>query len=225
MLLKTSREVGIFMNDPGIMQMFVDAGAIITESHFVYNSGRHSSVYINKDALYLHTGIISQLCQSMAQPYVADEIDVVIGPVLGGIVLSQWTTQALNGKRTAGETLAVYAEKEQGSDQAFAFYRSYDKYIPGKNILVVEDILTTGGSVRRVIELVRRHGGRVVGVSALCNRGNVQPKDVGDVPINTLITLNLETYAEENCPFCEQHVPINTDVGKGRIFLAKQRTV
>ncbi len=213
------------MNDPKIMQMFVDAGAIITGSHFVYNSGRHSSVYINKDALYLHTGIISQLCQSMAQPYTPDEIDSVVGPVLGGIVLSQWTTHALNTQRITGETLAVYAEKEQGSDHAFAFYRGYDKHISGKNILVVEDILTTGGSVRRVIELVRKHGGNVVGVSALCNRGNVQPKDVGDVPISTLITLDLETYAEEDCPFCEQHVPINTDVGKGRMFLAKQKAV
>ena len=213
------------MNDPEIMQMFIDAGAIITGSHFVYNSGRHSSVYINKDALYLHTGIISQLCQRMVQTYIPDEIDVVVGPVLGGIVLSQWTTYALNTKRTAGETLAVYAEKESGSDRAFAFYRGYDKHIPGKNILVVEDILTTGGSVRRVVELVRKHGGNVIGVSALCNRGNVQPKDVGDVPISTLITLDLETYAEEDCPFCEQHVPINTDVGKGRMFLAKQKAV
>ena len=210
------------MNDPAIMQMFVDAGAIITDSHFVYNSGRHSSVYINKDALYLHTGIISQLCQNMAQPYDAEQIDVVVGPVLGGIVLSQWTTYSLNSRRATGETLAVYAEKEQGSDQNFTFHRGYDQHIAGKNILVVEDILTTGGSVRRVIELVRKHGGNVIGVSALCNRGNVQSQDIGDVPIHTLITLDLATYTPEECPFCEQQVPINTIVGKGRMFLAKQ---
>ena len=210
------------MNDPAIMQLFVDAGAIITASHFVYNSGRHSSVYINKDALYLHTGIISQLCQNMASPYDTEQIDVVVGPVLGGIVLSQWTTYHLNSRRVTGETLAVYAEKEQGSDQNFTFHRGYDQHIAGKNILVVEDILTTGGSVRRVIELVRKHGGNVIGVSALCNRGNVQPQDVGDVPIHALITLDLATYAPEECPFCEQQVPINTMVGKGRMFLAKQ---
>jgi len=213
------------MNDATSMRMFSDVGAIVTGSHFVYTSGRHSSVYINKDALYLHTHIISQLCQRMTQPYAPDEIDVVVGPVLGGIVLSQWTTHALNTKRTVGETLAVYAEKEAGSDHAFAFYRGYDKHIPGKNILIVEDILTTGGSVRRVVELIRKHGGNVVGVSALCNRGKVRPEDMGDVPISTLITLDLETYTEEDCPFCEQHIPINTDVGKGRMFLAKQKAV
>ncbi len=211
------------MNNPAIMQQFIDAKAIITNSHFVYNSGRHSSVYINKDALYLHTGVIAELCRQMAQAYEADAIDVVVGPVLGGIVLSQWTTHALNSRRTMGETLAVYAEKESGSDQNFTFTRGYDAYITGKNVLVVEDILTTGGSVRRVVELIRKHKGNVVGVSALCNRGNVQAQAVGDVPIATLITLDLETYSEETCPFCQQGVSINTTVGKGRIFLTRQK--
>ncbi len=212
------------MNDPKIMQIVADVGAIITDSHFVYSSGRHSSVYINKDALYLHTKVISSLCQMMAAPYNADRIDVVVGPVLGGIVLSQWVAHHLNGNRSSGETLAVYAEKEgEGSDRKFFFYRDYDKYISGKNVLVVEDVLTTGGSARQVIQLVRMHGGNVVGLSALCNRGRVQPEDVDNVPIHTLIKVTLETFSETQCPFCRQQIPINTDLGKGRVFLAKQK--
>jgi orotate phosphoribosyltransferase len=211
------------MSQETIMQMFRDAGAIVTDSHFVYNSGRHSSVYINKDSLYLHTRIIAALCAAMARPYDANTIDVVVGPVLGGIVLSQWVAFALNERRTSGETLAVYAEKEgTGPTQRFLFQRGYDRYIPGKNVLVVEDVLTTGGSVRGVVELVRAQGGRVVGISALCNRGNVRAEAVGNVPIETLLTLPLETYTEEECPFCQQGVPINTTLGKGRAFLAKR---
>lgn len=211
------------MNDLAIMQLFVDAGAIITDSHFVYSSGRHSSVYINKDALYLHTGAISKLCELMVCPYDADQIDAVVGPVLGGIVLSQWAAHHLNQRRATGETLAVYAEKgSDGTDKKFFFSRGYDKYIAGKNILVVEDVLTTGGSVRQVIELVRQHGGNVVGLSALCNRGNVQPADVGGVPVQSVIAITLETFAEAECPFCQQQVPINTELGKGRAFLAKK---
>ena len=211
------------MNDPVIMQLFVDAGAIITDSHFVYSSGRHSSVYINKDALYLHTGAISRLCELMVRSYDADQIDVVVGPVLGGIVLSQGTAHHLNQRRTTGETLAVYAEKgNDGTDKKFFFSRGYDKYIAGKNILVVEDVLTTGGSVRQVIELVRQHGGNVVGLSALCNRGNVQHADVGDVPLQSVIAITLETFTEAECPFCQQQVPINTELGKGRAFLTKK---
>lgn len=212
------------MNDPQIMQMFTGVGAIISDSHFVYSSGRHSSVYINKDALYLHTKTIAALCELMARPYDVEQIDAVVGPVLGGIVLSQWVAHALNVRRTSGETLAIYAEKDNDSpDKTFSFHRGYDKYIPGKNILVVEDILTTGSSVRQVIELIRRHGGNVVGLSALCNRGNVEAVDVGNVPLQSLIHINLETFAEADCPFCKAGVPINMNVGKGRAFLAKQQ--
>ncbi len=211
------------MNDPRIMQMFSDVGAIVSESHFVYSSGRHSSVYINKDALYLHTRTISALCQLMASPYSAEQVDAVVGPVLGGIVLSQWVAHHLNTSRTERETLAIYAEKGSDSaDKQFFFNRGYDTYIPGKNILVVEDVLTTGGFARQVIELVRRHGGNVIGLSALCNRGNVQPADVGDVAVHALVTIALETYTEEDCPFCRQQVPINTALGKGRAFLARK---
>ncbi len=210
------------MNDPTIMQLFSDAGAIISNSHFVYSSGRHSSVYVNKDALYLHTGIVSRLCEQMAESYNADEIDVVVGPVLGGIVLSQWVTHALNARRTSGEVLAVYAEKESdGPDKTFVFQRGYDKYIAGKNILIVEDILTTGGSARQVIEAVRKQGGNVIGLSALCNRGSVQSTDVGNVPLQQLVTITLETFAENECPFCQQGIPINTELGKGRAFLRR----
>jgi len=212
------------MNDPKIMQMFAETGAIISDSHFVYSSGRHSSVYVNKDALYLHTEIISTLCQRMARPYNADQIDVVVGPVIGGVVLSQWVAHYLNQRRTTGETLAVFAEKgSDGLDKHFAFSRGYDKYIPDKNVLVVEDVLTTGGSARQVVDLVRRNSGNVVGLTVLCNRGNVQSKDVGDVPIHALVALSLQTYREDECLFCQEDVPINTDFGKGRAFLARQK--
>src|SRR5260370_38999043 len=151
----------------------------------------------------------------MAQPYNADEIDVVVGPVLGGIVLSQWVAYHLNSSRASGETLDLYAEKEgDGPDKQFLFRRGYDRYIPGKNVLVVEDVLTTGGSARQVIELVRMHGGNVVGLSALCNRGDVQPGDIGNVPISTLIAVTLKTFTDADCPFCQQQLPINAKLCK-----------
>ncbi len=210
------------MNNATIMQMFSDVGAIVTGSHFVYTSGRHSSVYINKDALYLHTGTISALCKLMVEPFDPAQIDVVVGPVTGGIVLSQWAAHHLNQRRTSGETLAIYAEKaSDAQDKQFFFGRGYAQYIAGKNILVVEDVLTTGGSARQVIELVRRHGGNVIGLSALCNRGGVRPSDVGDAPLSALVSIDLDTYAPEDCPLCQQHVPVNTELGKGKSFLAR----
>jgi orotate phosphoribosyltransferase len=208
------------MNDPTIMQMFTDVGAIVTGGHFVYTSGRHSSVYINKDALYLHTKTISTLCKMMVEGYNPEQIDVVVGPVLGGIVLSQWAAHHLNQRRTGGETLAIYAEKAtDGPDKHFFFGRGYNRYIPGKNILVAEDVLTTGGSVRQVIELIHSLGGNVVALSALCNRGNVRPSDVADVMVSALVSIELDTCAPEDCPLCKMNVPINTELGKGKSFL------
>ncbi|HTI13876.1 MAG TPA: phosphoribosyltransferase family protein [Dictyobacter sp.] len=212
------------MNDPEIMKMFADAQAIITDNHFVYTSGRHSSAYVNKDAVYMHTETVRQLGERMARPFNADEIDVVVGPVIGGVVLSQWVSHFLNQRRISGETMAVFAEKgSDGVDKQFTFNRGYDQVIAGKNVLVVEDVLTTGGSARQVIEVVRQYGGHVVALSALCNRGNVQPADIGGAPLHTLINLSLETYAEEDCPFCKQGVPVNTQLGKGKAFLARKQ--
>jgi orotate phosphoribosyltransferase len=211
------------MNDPEIMQMFSDVGAIVTDSHFVYTSGRHSSVYINKDALYLHTGTISALCKMMVEPYNPEQVDVVVGPVLGGIVLSQWAAHHLNQRRVNGETLAVYAEKaSDGLDKQFFFGRGYAQYIAGKNILVVEDVLTTGGSARQVIEVVRALGGNIVALSVLCNRGNVRPSDVGGVAISALVSIDLDTYAPEDCPLCKANVPVNMELGKGKSFAGRK---
>ena len=195
------------MNNPGIMQMFADVGAIVSESHFVYSSGRHSSVYINKDALYLHTQTISALCQLMASPYSTEQVDAVVGPVLGGIVLSQWVAHHLNTSRAGGETLAIYAEKGSDSaDKQFFFNRGYDIYIPGKNILVVEDVLTTGGSTRETMEVAKAAGAQVVGAASIVNRSGGAAKF--DVPLESLLDYSLPTYEPEKCPLCAKGLPV-----------------
>ena len=211
------------MNSKEIMQVFIDAGAIITDDHFVFTAGAHSDTYINKDALYVHTKKISDLCKIMADNYKADTIDVVIGPVIGGVVLSQWVTHHLNTSRKSGDVLSLYAEKEgEGKDKKFVIKRGYDAYIPGKRVLVVEDLLTTGDSARKVIECVRALGGKVIGLSVLGNRGGVKPEDVGNVPIHALINVNMQTWAEEECPLCKAKKPINIKLGKGKAFLEKR---
>jgi orotate phosphoribosyltransferase len=211
------------MNNETIMQVLTKVGAVITNSHIVYTSERHGNAYINKDALYMHTEETSQLCKAMASQYNADEIDVVIGPIIGGVVLSQWVAHHLNNKRNSGETLSLYAEKEgEGEEKKLVIKRGYDAYIPGKNVVIVEDVLTTGGSAKKVIESVRALGGNVIALSALCNRGGIKPSDIGDVPIHSLVRLTMESWAEQDCPLCKEKIAINTNVGKGKIFLQKK---
>jgi len=213
------------MDKSAVMQKLSDIGAVITDSHIVYTSERHGNSYINKDALYMHTKETSQLCKLLADQYDANEIDVVIGPIIGGVVLSQWVAYHLNDKRKSGETLSLYAEKEgEGENKKLVIKRGYDQYIPNKHVLVVEDVLTTGGSARKCIEAVRALGGKIVGLSALCNRGGIKPEDIGNAPIHALINITMDSWSEQECPMCKEKIPINISVGKGKLFLRKHGT-
>ena len=124
---------------------------------------------------------------------------------------------------TNRDVLAVYAEKD--GDQ-FTIKRGYEKLIPGKNVLIVEDILTTGGSVKKVIEAVQAIGGYVVGVGAICNRGGVTAEDIGLLgKLYSLTSVDLESWWPGECPLCAGGTPVNTSIGKGKQFLAAQLIV
>lgn len=211
------------MDKHAVMETLTRVGAIITDSHIVYTSGRHGKAYVNKDALYVHCNATSDLCKQMAGAYKADDVDLVAGPTIGGVVLSQWVAHHINAKRLFGETLSIYAEEEDRPEgKARIFKRGYDLLLPGKNVVVVEDVVTTGGSARKVIEAVRAAGGNVLGLSILCNRGGISSDDVGGVPVFALTEVSLDSWAEDECPLCQSGVPVNTSVGKGRAFLEKR---
>jgi orotate phosphoribosyltransferase len=87
----------------------------------------------------------------------------------------------------------------------------------------VEDVLTTGGSAKKVVEATRALGGNIVGLGVLCNRGGITPEDVANPPkLFALVNIKLDAWDETECPLCAQSVPINTDVGKGREYLARK---
>lgn len=208
------------MTTQEIQNVFEEAGAIITNSHLVYTSGKHGNAYINKDAVYPHIEKISLLCEEIAERFKNDNPDAVVAPALGGIILSQWTAHHL-AKKLGRPVYGVYAEKTE--DGGFVIKRGYDDLIKGKKVLLVEDVLTTGRSIKKVVEVVRGIGADIVGVGALCNRGGITAHDIGDVPkFDALLTITLESWEETDCPLCKQGVPINTKVGKGREFLARK---
>lgn len=204
------------MND--IIQILKSVGAIITDSHIVYTSGKHGDIYINKDALYPHTEETSQVGKMFAEKHKDLDIDVVVGPALGGIILSTWTAYHLSQIK-GKEILGVYTEKDENKNQIFT--RGYDKLVSGKNILVVEDITNTGGSIKKVINSVNEIGGNVVASCVMVNRDpeNVTSESVG-MPFSALGTLRASSYEEEECLLCKNNVPINTEVGHGKKYLA-----
>lgn len=200
-----------------VVSILKSVGAVLTDDHFVYTSGLHGNVYINKDALYPHTKETSMVGRMFAEKFKGMNIDVVAGPALGGIILSQWTAYHLS-QRKGKEVLGVYTEKTQEKQQVFT--RGYDILVKRKNVLVIEDLTTTGRSVRKVVDSVRAAGGNVVAVCVMVNRDpiNVTSKVVGG-PFSALGILKAGAFDEAECPLCKAGKPINTTVGHGKKYL------
>ncbi len=195
-----------------VVEILYRVGAIIENDHFVGTFGLHFDTYINKDFLYVHTEDAKRIGELFAEKYKDKNIEVVVGPAMGGIILSQWTAYALS-KMTGREVLGVYTEKSPISGQVFT--RGYDKYVKNKRVLVVEDIVTTGGSVAKTVDVIKEAGGEIVATCAMVNRN----ENLGQ---EALASIFVATYKSEDCPLCKSGVPINTTVGHGKKFLESQ---
>ena len=204
------------MTEAELLKTFESVGALLKGSHIVYTSGKHGESYVNKDALYPHTETTSKLCEVIALHFLRANPDVVAAPALGGIILSQWTAHHLT-RLSGKEVLSVYGEKSQ---DGFVIKRGYDQIVANKKVLVVEDVLTTGGSVMKMTETVRALKGNVIGIGALCNRGGLTAQTLGVGDFFPHVSLDLQSWDAHSCPLCAKKVPINTQVGKGREFLA-----
>ena len=209
------------------LKIFVELGAVLADIHVVYASGKHGSVYINKDAIYTDAEATAKLCRMIARRFIYDDVETIIAPAVAGALLVQWTAYFL--RRLTGRQIAsVYAEKSEMGyvlriGQKFIVSRGYDKFLRNKRVLVLEDILATGGSVRKVVDLVRTYEGFVLGAAALCNRGGVTYRDIGVPKLTALVEMSLSAWEPSECPLCKDGVPINTDVGKGREYLAQRQ--
>lgn len=211
------------------LNILEQTGAIITKDHFVYTSGKHGSVYIRKDKLYPNTLLTSLVCKMIAEQVKDWDIEVVVGPSVGGIILSQWTAYHLS-KLTNKNVLSVFTEKNYDDKEVFdrpqLFKRGYDELVKGKRVLVVEDLTTTGMSVKKVVDQAKEAKGKVVGVFVLLNRNpeGVNKKLMG-APFYALSVFKADAYDAKSCPLCQKNIPINTTVGHGKEFLKKKQKI
>ncbi len=211
-------------NDGGMICMSEDLlmdlerqGVIMRNDHFVYSSGLHGDAYVNKRLLT--TVMTSKIAEIIFQEFMKEEIDIVVAPAHGAISLGSALASKLFQSRTYWFWHLAIANK---SDQGFAFDFYDQKRLTGNKILVIEDVLTTGASILKVVELVRAHGGDVAGVAAFCNRGGVTADKIGDVPkLFSVINFSFQTWSADACPLCSQGITIRTDVGHGADFILK----
>ncbi len=172
------------LSPPQIEAALRESGALL-EGHFLLASGRHSAQYIEKFRLLEQPRLTSRLCAEIARRFADDGIECVVGPVTGGIILAFEVARILGVR-------AVYAERADDG-KGFALRRGFELK-PNEKCLVVEDIVTTGGSAQKVVELVRENSGEVMGVALLVDRSNGALRI--DAPrVESLLTMQVESWA------------------------------
>ena len=181
------------MTNEEVLQTFEENGALLS-GHFLLTSGLHSPRYLQCALVLQHPQIAEKLCAALAAKVKADSaigaVDLVIAPALGGVIVAHEVARALGVK-------ALFTERQEG---AMKLRRGF-QIKPGERALVVEDVVTTGGSTREVMEVVTQHGGVVAGAGSLIDRSG-GAVDLG-VPRHALAVLEVPTYDPAACPLCQ----------------------
>ena len=177
-----------------ILKIFQDSGALL-EGHFLLSSGLHSQQYLQCARVLEAPQTSAKLCQTLAEDFKNDKITVVIGPAMGGVILAYELARALGAR-------ALFAERETGKMRL----RRGFALSPQDNVLVTEDVITTGGSVKEVIELVKATGAGISAVCALVDRS--QSKIDFSVKCVALLKLDIKNFPSENCPLCKQQIKL-----------------
>ena len=183
------------MTEKEVEDLLIETSAIM-EGHFLLTSGLHSPRYVEKFNVLQKPVYTEKLCRAMAEKFKDANIETVVGPVTGGILLAHETGKALG-------TRAIFTERENGK---MTFRRGFTLH-EGERVLIVEDIVPTGGSIREVIDVVKEHGGIPVAVSMLVDRSGGKAT-FGDVPSTALLHMDVQTYQPDECPLCKQGIPM-----------------
>ena len=178
-----------------VEEIFEKSGAVL-KGHFLLTSGRHSPVYWEKFQVLQFPSYTEQLCGMIADHFREQGVQVVAGPTTGGVILAHEVARQLGVR-------SIFAEKESNGERTF---RRGFRIDPGERVLVVDDILTTGGSIREVIDAVNKRGGRVIGIGVLVDRS---PQEVEfGFPLFSCHRSETITYQPEACPLCAARIPL-----------------
>jgi orotate phosphoribosyltransferase len=176
-----------------VVSVFQQTGAMLS-GHFKLTSGWHSDRYFQCAMVLQYPDCTAMLCRELAARFAGEDISVVIGPATGGIIVSYETARALGVR-------GVFTERENG---VMSLRRGFT-IEPDERVLVVEDVITTGGSVREVVEVVRSLGGIVVGAGVLVDRSGGKA-DLG-VRKEALLVTETIAYDPDDCPLCRDGIP------------------
>jgi orotate phosphoribosyltransferase len=175
------------------IQLFTQCGALL-HGHFRLTSGRHSDQYMQCAQALKDPVTTTALCQSLAESFRDDKVELVVGPAMGGILVAYELARQLGVE-------GIFCERENGQ---MALRRNFT-ILPGQRVLVCEDVVTTGGSVQEVIAVIRAAGGEVVGVALLVDRSNGQVNF--GVKQAAALTMDITSWEADQCPLCREGSP------------------
>lgn len=168
---------------------------VMLEGHFLLTSGRHSDKYMQCAKLFQYPDVSEMICKQLAQQFSDTKIDMVVGPAIGGIIMAYEMSRQLGVKN-------IFAERENG---VMTLRRGFSVQ-QGAKILVTEDVVTTGGSVKEVIALLKSMGADVVGVGSVVDR-SAGKVDFG-VPFRAVLPIEVLSYEPDDCPICKTGEPL-----------------
>ncbi|MFW5997010.1 MAG: orotate phosphoribosyltransferase [Lentisphaeria bacterium] len=183
------------ISEDRILQTFNDCGALL-EGHFLLRSGLHSDRFFQAALLLQNPRIAEQLCRQLVEQVRELPVEKVISPAIGGLIVGQEIARALGVQ-------AVFAEK---NDVGGLELRRGFSISPGENLLVAEDVITRGGRVQQTIDLVRSFNANPVAAAVLVDRSGGEAEF--DIPLKSLVKLQMATYDPCECPMCQQGLPL-----------------
>ncbi len=186
---KRRRKDRMALSSEEILDIFKNTGALL-EGHFVLTSGLHSKFYFQCARVFQYPWYGEALCKNIADHFKEEKIDVVISPAIGGIIVGQEIARLLKVR-------AIFAERVENK---MTLRRGFT-ISPGERVLVAEDVTTTGGSVKEVIDVVKEKGGKIVAVTAVVDRSG--GKINFGVPYFSLFQMEIENFPPDECPMCK----------------------
>ena len=182
------------MNSDEVLEAFKTYG-VLESGHFQLTSGRHSDFYLQKQRLFEYPRLTARLAEAIVAQFQAGSFDVVASPAVGAILLGGLVAYA-------ADTRFVFTERDEGGMRL----RRGQTLGIGERVLVVEDIVTTGGSAGEVVRLVEEMGAELTGVAVLADRSMTPPP----FRVTSLLRVEGRDWAPEECPLCTQGLPIDT---------------
>lgn len=184
-------------------KVFKKLGAV-QKGHFILTSGNHSDTYVQCARILENPKVTAKLAKVLVEPWHDAGIDIVVGPALGGIILSYELARPLKAR-------AMYLERV---DNKMTLRRGFA--IPANSkVIVAEDVITTGGSVQEVVEVIKQNGSQVLGIISLVDRRPEKSAEIFGIKYNSVIQVNPPIYQPEACPLCKKGIPTEKPGSRG----------